>query len=535
MRRGGPGMTIPAPGPRISILSFKPGHDGCIAYLRDGELVFSVEAEKDSAHRYTVISPLTLTEAFSQVEEIPDVVAISGWVKGAYTDEPPLEAGYFGLDAMTERRLRFLGREVTLFSSSHERSHLLCAYGLSPFEQGRPCYALVWEGELGDFYEIDGSLGITSLGHVMDGPGDKYAFLFELAHPSPGRVSNLSYAGKLMALAAFSERGEMNDEEQRLTDHILQRYTQRDMKKRHLLWTRYHDLGVEHADFKNLAGKFSDALFDRFYRFAKENLIKGLPLLISGGCGLNCEWNTKWKNSGLFRDVFVPPVANDSGSAIGTAVDAQLRFTGNAKVAWSVYSGSEFVCDAEVPASYLRMPLRDDEIARFLARGKVIAWVQGRYEMGPRALGNRSILAAPFSPEMHRRLNAIKQREAYRPIAPVCREEDVPDLFFWEGPSAHMLFFQKVRCPALQAVTHVDNTARVQTVSARQNQRLHALLTAFKALTGNGTLCNTSLNFNGRGFINRLSDLLAYVESRGLDGFVVGDAFYVPQPVRGAR
>ncbi|TIL83518.1 MAG: proline dehydrogenase, partial [Mesorhizobium sp.] len=125
------------------------------------------------------------------------------------------------------------------------------------------------------------------------------------------------------------------------------------------------------------------------------------------------------------------------------------------------------------------------------------------------------------------RLNRIKNREGFRPIAPVCLEEDVALHFDLARPSPYMLFFQRVLDSRLEAVTHVDGTARAQTVSREQNTRLFQLLTSFKAQSGVGVLCNTSLNFNGTGFINRASDLLAYARATGLDGFVINDAFYL--------
>ncbi|MES0173999.1 hypothetical protein NKK49_16075 [Mesorhizobium sp. M0006] len=106
-------------------------------------------------------------------------------------------------------------------------------------------------------------------------------------------------------------------------------------------------------------------------------------------------------------------------------------------------------------------------------------------------------------------------------------EEDVALRFDLARPSPHMLLFQKVLDSRLEAVTHVDGTARAQTISRKQNPQLFQLLTSFKAKSGVGVLCNTSLNFNGAGFINRASDLLAYARAAGLDGFVINDAFYL--------
>ena len=185
----------------------------------------------------------------------------------------------------------------------------------------------------------------------------------------------------------------------------------------------------------------SDAIFTKFYEVARKKLTKNYPLLISGGCGLNCSWNSLWRDCGLFPQVFVPPCPDDSGSAIGTAIDAQAHFTGQAKIEWSVYSGAEFILDHGVSDAFEKHSLDLRRTAEILRDGGILAWVQGRCEIGPRALGNRSLLAAPFDVSMRDRLNLIKHRESYRPVAPVCLEEDVSEHFVWNGESPHMLYF----------------------------------------------------------------------------------------------
>ncbi|MGH7792064.1 MAG: carbamoyltransferase C-terminal domain-containing protein, partial [Thermodesulfobacteriota bacterium] len=290
----------------------------------------------------------------------------------------------------------------------------------------------------------------------------------------------------------------------------------------------YHNVGVEDPEFRNFAGIFSDKLFDVFHQFAKANMTKRIPLLIAGGCGLNCDWNTKWKESGLFSEVFVPPVANDSGSAIGTAIDAQFHFTGNPKIKWNVYSGLEFIANDAFEASLFdEYNTNYEMIADMLASNLIIGWVNGKNEIGPRALGNRSILASPFMDSTRVRLNEIKQREQFRPIAPVCLEEDAARWFSCDRPSPFMLYTQPVSTDALAAVTHVNGTARIQTVSSMTNSHLHELLMAFKARTGYGVLCNTSLNFKGRGFINNIADLSAFTIEHNLDGFVIEGRSYI--------
>ncbi|MER9825240.1 proline dehydrogenase [Mesorhizobium sp. M0115] len=516
----------------MRIIALKPDHDGTIAALdaSTAELIYSYEAEKDSYPRYSAITPTTVLDAAGRLDAIPDVIAIGGWPKTAMARDSAVAAGYEGIAQGSEvvGEKTFFGRKVHFYSSTHERSHLWGSYGMSPFAAGMPCYVLIWEGVFGDFYEIDERLQVVHLGKVMASPGDKYAFLYALADPNK-RWLHVEDAGKLMALCAYGQTASPDRDEQALIDFLLPRQgiLLNSLSKEDLRNSPYHNIGVTHQKFTNLARRVSDAIFDSFHTFAKKNLTKGFPLLIAGGCGLNCEWNRRWVETSLFSDVFIPPCANDAGSAIGTAVDAMRHFTGNAKIKWNVYLGQPFVFD-ELDRTELEVhPLDYGQVVSALLDDKVIGWVQGNCEIGPRALGNRSILAAPFSKATHERLNRIKNREGFRPIAPVCLEQDVALHFDWARPSPYMLLFQKVLDGRLEAVTHVDGTARAQTVSRGQNPRLFQLLTSFKAKSGVGVLCNTSLNFNGTGFINRASDLLTYARATGLDGFVINDAFYV--------
>ena len=518
----------------MDIVSYNPGHDGAVAHLRNGRLVSSIESEKDSNYRYSPLSSRDLLNAIGQLEQVPDVVCTGGWwPREARPTGSTDHVGYRGIDAgqISARERRFMGKTIPYFSSSHERSHLLCGFGMSSIPQGTPCYALVWEGAIGAFYEIDPDMNITLLADVMNQPGNRYASIYGLADPifpKNAPFSRFSDAGKLMALASFSRREVATEEEEALMDFILSSRDVRLDLYAHLESSVHFNVGVEDEEFRNFAGIYSDRIFDTFYRFAEANLRKGLPLVIAGGCGLNCDWNTKWMETGHFSEVFVPPVANDSGSAIGTAIDAQLHLTGNAKIDWSVYAGLSFVADVDVvPGRYDIFDVSNQEVAGMLSGGLILGWVNGRYEIGPRALGNRSILAAPFDDATRVRLNEIKQREQFRPIAPACLEEDAAQWFGCHQESPFMLYTYRARTNALPAVTHVNGTARLQTVSATANPRLHDLLVAFKARTGYGVLCNTSLNFSGKGCINNLADLDAYASERELDGFIVEGRAYL--------
>lgn len=512
------------------ILSVNPGHDGAVVAIKDRKLLFSWEAEHDSHPRHALVAAGSLLNAMNALDAVPAVIARSGWAPDE-TNYESTDLSYHGCEDSFARirETNVLGRPAVLFESTHERSHIFCSYGLSPFEEGRPFYALVWEGEIGSFYEVDEAMHVSRLGPVLPYPGYKYSFLFDLADPkSPMGVWRFDAAGKLMALAAFASDNEPTAQELRVIDRIFERVTPPTTDKHPFRDTPYFNCGHAHPRFRDLVARFSDALFGRYYAYAQKHLRKGYPLAIGGGCGLNCEWNARWRDSGMFSDVFVPPVANDSGTAIGTAIEAQFALSGSAKVDWSVYSGPEFVWDGQTDG-FEEHPGDYDEIAALLLEDKVIAWVQGRTEIGPRALGARSMLASPFRAAMKDRLNCIKQREPYRPIAPVCMEEDAERLFGVKS-SPYMLYFQPACAPELEAVTHVDGSARVQTVSREQNAPLHELLSAFKRRTGFGVLCNTSLNRKGKGFINRSSELFAFARERRLDAVVANGHCWVSPP-----
>jgi predicted NodU family carbamoyl transferase len=503
----------------MNIIGIHTGHDGAIALVDKGQLTTYIEAQKDNHPRYSHMRPGLLRKTLKYCTQPPDLIAVGSYVPYHGCESSITSIKQFKLD----------GRWIPRFMTSHERAHIFCAYGLSHFEQGRPCNVLTWEGTIGTFYTIDEKCEVMRVATPMTEPGHRYAMLYELANPEFSKYANggsKGTAGKLMALASARDDSPLLPHERQILQVLLGDFSSDHVRKGDLSHSPFMDIGVTNERFRRFAYKFSERLFDRFYSVAKVKLKNRWPLLITGGCGLNCEWNSKWRDSGLFEDIFIPPCADDSGCAVGVAVDAQRHFTGNAKVTWDTYVGEKFQYDVKVPQTFEYQQLDYERVAQLLREGLIVAWVQGRYEIGPRALGNRSLLAEPFLKATADRLNQIKERESYRPIAPVCLEEQVSDWFAWYGPSPHMLFFQAVKCEALQAVTHDDRSARVQTVNECQNVPLYKLLSSFSRLTGFGVLCNTSLNFHGRGFINRMSDLLRFVDERSVNVIVVDNHLY---------
>jgi carbamoyltransferase len=259
-------------------------------------------------------------------------------------------------------------------------------------------------------------------------------------------------------------------------------------------------------------------------------------LCLAGGVALNCVANGRLARESKFKNIWVQPAAGDAGGAIGAALavwhqylDQPRQVTGQDQMQ-GAYLGPSFsnaeiqaVLD-ECQAVYHYLPDADlfPRLAQLLAEGKVMGWFQGRMEFGPRALGGRSIIGDPRNPQMQSVMNLkIKYRESFRPFAPSVLAERVGDYFDWQGPSPYMLMVATVRpelCLAesqqqqaglfgidklkvprssLPAITHVDYSARIQTVHAETNPRYYQLLQQFEALTGCGVLVNTSFNVRG--------------------------------------
>lgn len=267
-------------------------------------------------------------------------------------------------------------------------------------------------------------------------------------------------------------------------------------------------------------------------------------LCLAGGVALNCVLNGKIARSGLFEQVHVVPAAHDAGCAAGAALFGYYEVLGGSAPTdirsrrARVFLGPKYgpmdirhaLRGTQFALSSTRASDWAKEVARVIADGKVVGLFHGRMEWGPRALGNRSILADPRRPEMKDIVNrSIKMREGFRPFAPAVLHEQADkwfDLAGLRGQSPHMLFAVPVRdaCHArIPAVTHVDGSARVQTVQRDDNPRFHALLRAFFELTGVPVLLNTSLNVQGEPIAHTPSDAIRCFVGSGLDLLVLGD------------
>jgi carbamoyltransferase len=288
---------------------------------------------------------------------------------------------------------------------------------------------------------------------------------------------------------------------------------------------------------------------------------------MAGGVALNCVANGKLDDAKIFKQVFVQPAAGDAGGALGAAYAAHYIYFDQPRIIdkskqdalKGSYLGTEHT-DQETlrianryNAPYEQFENEDEllaKVAKLISEGNVIGWHQGRMEFGPRALGARSIIADARNPEMQKKLNLkIKYREGFRPFAPVVAAEDVGDYFEHADISPYMLLVKPVKknrqvpYPAnytnnnlldklyflrsdLPAITHIDYSARIQTVHKETNARFWKLLQAFKKLTGYSVLVNTSFNVRGEPIVNTPEDSYRCFMRTEMDYLVVGNVLF---------
>jgi len=285
-------------------------------------------------------------------------------------------------------------------------------------------------------------------------------------------------------------------------------------------------------------------------------------LVLAGGVALNCVANGKLLRETGYKDIWVQPAASDAGGALGGALAVWYEYLSNARIVeqgndsqkgsylgpnFSNSEIREFLDSHHIPFHQLSDTELIKQTAELLAKGKVVGWFQGRMEFGPRALGSRSILGDPRSPEMQKKMNLkIKFRESFRPFAPSILIDALKEYFQFDRPSPYMLFVAEVAedkrrtmsqeeqqlfgidklnvvRSEIPAVTHVDYSARLQTVDRKTNERYHALLTEFASQTGYPVLVNTSFNVRGEPIVCTPLDAYKCFMRTEMDNLVLGN------------
>jgi carbamoyltransferase len=341
---------------------------------------------------------------------------------------------------------------------------------------------------------------------------------------------------KVMALASYGNKDFVKDFREMIQVGSNGGYTITDQR----LAERFGPQRLRHQEFTahhfNIAHSLQFVLEETLLKLTGwlQRETKAENLCMAGGVALNCVANARIRDNGDFKNIWVQPASGDDGTALGAAlwVDAQQRKSNTHDFVMNhAYWGPDFE-DAEIEKfmRWCKVPYRKlkniaEETAEILAQDKIVGWYQGPMEFGPRALGARSILASPINPEMQALLNEVKDREDFRPVAPVVLEEEAGNWFKGAKNSPFMLFVYDVlpeKADLIPAVRHTDGTARIQTINEKQHKAYYDLLKAFYAKTGVPVLVNTSFNTLGKPIVCTPRDAIECFWSSPFDALIIG-------------
>lgn len=555
-------------------------HDSAAALACDGEVVAAVEEERLSRQKYTGEFPQRAVQycldragmGAGDVDAVgfawnPYLELVFGLrhflrylpgtlagLRGGATDVPlvPRILKTAGARRDFVRRFGPAARHPRFTYVGHHLAHAASAFYPSPFERAA---VLVMDG-LGDNWDA-----VT----VWAGDGNRLRFVRNIrfphsvgglywcvtrylgfdAHSGEGKVMGLSSYGTpacvddFKRLVRYGRDGAFYLDLGQLSLHLAGNNvtTSRAFQARYGPPRRRGEgLEPRHADVALALQRLTEDIVLHLGRYVR--VATGMDrVCIAGGAGLNCVANGALVASGIFREVWVQAASHDGGTALGAALHLAHgagRAPRRPQPVSHAYLGPEYD-DAEVGAALaaygdrLRFEACPDparEAARLVAAGQLVGWHQGRLEYGPRALGNRSILADPRRAEMKDVLNhRVKFREGFRPFAPTVLADRAAEYFVGAAPSPFMSFAFPVvpdKCAVIPAVTHVDGTARIQTVDRDQNPLYFRLIEEFGRLTGVPVVLNTSYNVRGEPIVCRPQEAIDCLLSTGLDALVIG-------------
>lgn len=295
-------------------------------------------------------------------------------------------------------------------------------------------------------------------------------------------------------------------------------------------------INQSHMNLAMAIQKITEEILLNLAKHAKE-ITNSNHLCISGGCALNCSAMGKIKASKIFDSISIPFAPGDDGGAIGATLYLYSLLNCNIRAIVTPYLGPKYTNDEIINIlknQTLKFTMLSDselyeKVSKHISEGKIVGWFQDKMEFGPRALGNRSILADPRNAKMKNIINAkVKFRESFRPFAPIVIKEDA-SRYFSDNDSPYMMFTAKVvkDCNNIPAVTHLDRTSRVQTVTKEQNEQIYSLLQVFKSKTGCSVLLNTSFNIMGEPIVCSPYDAVKIYIKSDIDILVINQFLIV--------
>jgi carbamoyltransferase len=542
-------------------ISFYGSHNAAYVVEENGEILLVLEVERFLNYKNSGMAQYLCPK-------VPDLVFLSKYIPQFIMKKLGISefenCYYLNSDVIIDTHFR-LERNIpakNYIECLHHRSHAAGAFYQSPYDEAL-IFSFDGGGNDGKFNIYHGTRknSVQPLETILSPNGNSPHIHYDLGFPymvfgeylgdikyEGLGMGNLVYPGKIMGLASY---GTVNKE---WLPHFIEFYKSNPDGTHQGEWDNsgYYDyepkinklgeqIGVK-FDRQNrlkdqiaydIAATSQRAFEDCFLEIAEPyfDLFPNMPVCITGGCGLNIILNTRLVEE-FKRQVFVGPNPNDCGIALGLILD-QIRPQQSVDITYSglelldIDSLGQYIQNANV---YFTSHILDiSELAKDIASGKIIGVARGKAEHGARALGNRSIICNPSLPEMKDILNAkVKHREWYRPFAPVVRLEDVNKYFEWKGESRWMTFCPKVKKKwrdKLSSITHVDNTARVQTVTREQNEWLYDLITEFEKVTGIGVVLNTSFNVDGKPILSTIKDAFTILETTQMDGLVLENTY----------
>lgn len=529
------------------VLGLNLGHDGAVALVKDGQLIGAIAKERlTRVKKDTGVTVAMVDYVLNMVgAKLSDVEAVGF---SGYDYYPNNEVKIFHPDTGVELAHNFYdmsyfkgaetcdvaigGVKKKGFYIQHHLAHCASTYFTSPFDKAA-CFSLDASGR--DAPEASSTFAVGQGQHLIPYYcpglmiGNEYSELTARVGLGPGLLK----AGSFMGLAAYGRVLKNVDD---IIEACRLPWYRRGMQPSEQafferLWMKFV-AHTGHPPMKGFDPSESDkqtamdiaATFQHVFEeviveyanllYAETDGLHGDNICLSGGSFLNCNVNTAILKRTPFKRVHLFPGCGDDGTAVGAGLFISNYLAADPRCTYTpanlAYLGKSYITPTSV--AYASQVYDAETVAKRIADGHVVAWFQGRSEFGPRALGNRSILGDPRSKTMRDHINkSVKHREWFRPFAPSVLEEKSGFWFDFPGASPFMLHTAKVKEPErIPAVTHVDGTARHQTVQRRDNERYYDLIAAFDYLTGVPMLLNTSLNNNNEPLVETPDDLLRF-------------------------
>ena len=540
-------------------------HDSAAAIIKNGEVIKYIEQERISRNKMALGEPpieAALACLNSEGISIDNISAISIGMDWGYRnkiyemtkEEQEKYKNFENVDWFLPSEI-FGEKLPHIYIIKHHLAHAASAYRVSGFKE---CAILVVDNRGED---VSTSLGFAKNGEITFfkkvNIQNSLGMFYNRAAEYTGLYGKHREVGKFMGLASYgnptmkmplapSRNKLLFDSLPNIEDESI--FNSISLRAQH--FKEYFEANCfpyeagnveEIMSYADFAASVQKSLEDVLIDFVKElkEITNMDNLVLAGGVALNCSANGKIEKSGIFKNIFIPPFPSDAGTSIGSALEVYHQLYGKESIENKLniaglgisYSQQDIQLALEKYNEKIRYVILDDSeiyhsVAKEISEGKIIGWMQDGFEAGPRALGYRSILADPRTRRSLIKLNLIKEREMWRPIAPSVLKEKYSN--FFEG-SADSKYFMNVativkedRRRDIPAVVHVDDTARPQVVT-EEHQKYYGLISAFNDLTGIPVLCNTSFNSRGMPLVNTPQDAIECFLDREIDLLVIGN------------